>query len=130
MKRSRWLDWRPRILGDSAENEPTKPTKPGSVGFVGANSGICPEILVPCATESAGILAGLPDTEPSKPTKPGSVGFEGASSAESPKIRATSWAEWKAAMLNRLFQEQGRTGQPGRITAATVQHGERKRSTK
>jgi hypothetical protein len=36
------------------------------------------------------------------------------------------WAEWKAATLNRLFQEQGITGQPGRITAATVRNGERK----
>jgi hypothetical protein len=27
-------------------------------------------------------------------------------------------------MLNRLFREQGVTGQPGRITAATVRHGE------
>ncbi len=36
------------------------------------------------------------------------------------------WAEWKAAALNRLFQEQGVTGKPGRITAATVRHGERK----
>lgn len=34
------------------------------------------------------------------------------------------WPEWKAAELNRLFQEQGATGQPGRVTAATVQHGE------
>ena len=37
------------------------------------------------------------------------------------------WAEWKAAALNSLFQEQGVTGQPGRITAATIQHGERSR---
>ena len=36
------------------------------------------------------------------------------------------WAEWKAAALNRLFREQGATGKPGRITAATVRHGERK----
>jgi hypothetical protein len=35
------------------------------------------------------------------------------------------WAEWKAAALNRLFQEQGATGKRGRITAATVRHGER-----
>src|SRR5580698_3068160 len=33
-------------------------------------------------------------------------------------------SEWKAAPLNRLFQEQGLTQQPGRITAATVRHGE------
>jgi|SRR5580658_5966266 hypothetical protein len=38
-----------------------------------------------------------------------------------------SWAEWKAAALNRLFQEQGTPGQPGRITAETVRHGERSR---
>jgi hypothetical protein len=38
----------------------------------------------------------------------------------------TDWAERKAAALNRLFQEHGATGQPGRITAATVRHGEEK----
>lgn len=37
-----------------------------------------------------------------------------------------SWVEWKAAALNRLFQEQGVTGELGRITPATVRHGERK----
>jgi hypothetical protein len=40
------------------------------------------------------------------------------------------WAEWKAAALNRLFQQQGVTGKPGRITAATVRDGERKASGK
>jgi hypothetical protein len=34
------------------------------------------------------------------------------------------WAEWKAKELNRLFQEQGVTGEPGQITAATVRQGE------
>jgi len=41
-------------------------------------------------------------------------------------LNGVPWAEWKAAGLNRLFQEQGVTGKPGRITAATVRHGERK----
>ena len=36
------------------------------------------------------------------------------------------WEDWKAEALNRLFQEQGVTGQPGRITGATVLHGEKK----
>ncbi|HTX36451.1 MAG TPA: hypothetical protein VME43_15585 [Bryobacteraceae bacterium] len=36
------------------------------------------------------------------------------------------WAEWKAAAPNRLFQEQGTTVKPGRITASTVGHGGRK----
>jgi hypothetical protein len=35
-----------------------------------------------------------------------------------------TWYEWKAAVLNRLFQEQGVTGRPGNITPATVLHGE------
>lgn len=35
-----------------------------------------------------------------------------------------SWAEWKAATLNRLFLEQGATGKMGRITAKTVCRGE------
>jgi hypothetical protein len=34
------------------------------------------------------------------------------------------WAEWKAQSLNQLFKDQGVLGQPGRIKAATVQHGE------
>jgi hypothetical protein len=34
------------------------------------------------------------------------------------------WAGWKAASLNRLLLEQGVTGQPGRIKAGTVEHGE------
>ncbi len=38
---------------------------------------------------------------------------------------ALSWAEWKTEMLNQLFQEQGRSGQRGRITPTTVRHGER-----
>jgi hypothetical protein len=37
-----------------------------------------------------------------------------------------SWADWQAANLNRLFVEQGLTGQPGRITGDTVRHGQRK----
>jgi hypothetical protein len=39
--------------------------------------------------------------------------------------KGTPWAEWKAANLNRLFRDSGAMGQPGRITAETVRHGER-----
>ena len=39
----------------------------------------------------------------------------------SPRV---SWAEWKAAALNRLVKEQGLAGELGRVTAATVRHGE------
>jgi hypothetical protein len=48
--------------------------------------------------------------------------------ASEPEFVAVSWAQWKADALNQLFQGQGVTGQPGRITAATVTHGERRRS--
>jgi hypothetical protein len=34
-----------------------------------------------------------------------------------------SWAEWKAQMLNRLFQRQGVLKQRARITAETVRRG-------
>jgi hypothetical protein len=34
-----------------------------------------------------------------------------------------AWSEAKAKRLNLLFQEQGVTGQPGRITGATVRDG-------
>ena len=95
--RSRWLDWKPK----------------------------------------ARILTDSAESEPTKPSKPdssaqgdGSVGFVGPTPGELPKMEEETggipWAEWKAAELNRLFQEQGSTGQPGRITAATIRHGEQR----
>src|SRR6266849_8560475 len=42
--------------------------------------------------------------------------------------RSRSPAEWKAAQLNRLFEEQGVTGKASRITAETVR-GNGKRET-
>jgi len=36
-----------------------------------------------------------------------------------------SWIEWTAGALNQLFQQQGRTGEPGRIMGATICHAER-----
>lgn len=42
------------------------------------------------------------------------------------ETRGISWAEWKAAELNRLFEDQSVTGEPSRITVATVLHGERR----
>jgi len=98
VKRSRWMDWkpRPRILADSAESEPTKPSKPGSVGFEGDTSAKATEIQAePC-------LAGREFDE-----------------------RSLSWPEWKATTLNKLFLEQGLTGEPGRIITDTVRHGQR-----
>ena len=41
-----------------------------------------------------------------------------------PEAVPISWAQWKASALNHLFQQQGVVGQPGRIIAATVTHGE------
>jgi hypothetical protein len=42
------------------------------------------------------------------------------------EARGVAWAEWKAGVLNRLSEQHGATGQPGRITAATVRDGEGK----
>lgn len=39
------------------------------------------------------------------------------------KEEGVPWAEWKAAALNRMFQDQGVTGLPGRIRTATIMHG-------
>jgi hypothetical protein len=33
------------------------------------------------------------------------------------------YCEWRARQLNELFRQHGQTGQPGRITAATVADG-------
>jgi hypothetical protein len=101
--RNRWLDWRPKaqILAETAENEPTKTTKTVSVVFVGAIPGGSPEIEVG------------PEPRPGPATD----------QADLLETRGVSWAEWKAAALNRLFLEQGVTGKPGRFTAATVRGG-------
>ncbi len=93
----RWLDWRPKepVTAEPLNPEPTEPSKQGSVGFDGPGLGNPPVI-------------------PS----------ELLSDRDDEHELGVPWCEWKAAMLNRLFREQGVTGQPGRITAATVRHGE------
>ena len=95
----RWLTWQgPAINEKSANSEPTKPSKPGSVGFEA--SGSAPTCIIEL------LVAGAND-DPRLDSRP-------------PVERPMSWAEWKAMELNRLFLEHGATGQPGRITAATV----------
>jgi hypothetical protein len=96
-----WLNWKPTefITGDSSEREPTKPSKPGFVGFDGSR------------------LADLPKIEPAAGVSLVDCG--------APPERPMSWAEWKAAALNRLFLEQGTSGRAGQIAAETVLHGER-----
>ena len=84
------------------------------------------------------IIGDSAEVEPTKPSKPGYVGFVGSPLEAIPNIaeavseseHGVPWADWKAAALNRLFQEQGVTGQPGRITAATIRHGEANRERK
>lgn len=50
--------------------------------------------------------------------------FRGIDNSAREPERGIPWAEWRAATLNHLFQEQGVTGQTGHITAATIRHGE------
>lgn len=38
--------------------------------------------------------------------------------------RYLSWENWKARALNELFLVQGVVGESGRISAATIRHGE------
>jgi hypothetical protein len=108
--KTRWLRWEPQphILADLAGRAPTKTTETLFDVFVGAYSANIPKI------------EGGPD--------PAEQAEQAASDPE--REEGVPWAQWKADMLNRLFQEQGTSGQPGRITAATVQHGERKVGTK
>ena len=44
-----------------------------------------------------------------------------------PVVHARSFAEYKAKMLNHIFNTQGTSKYPSRITVATVEHGERRR---
>ena len=112
-----------------------------------------PSQMADWATEARSITADSPRrSEPTKPSKPSFAGFVGLLPADPPKIgavetidlpgqsageshpshgdsstateRVMSWAEWKARALNRLFLEQGISGQAGRITAETILNGE------
>ena len=109
-----WLDWQgsatPRNLTVDASNEPTKLTKPGFSQFSQL-----------AAREHLGISGakGQNTAEPETITKFNMRGVPCQADEA-----GVSWAEWKATALNRLFHECGVTGQPGRITEATVRHGE------
>src|SRR5262245_26405965 len=100
-KSSRWLDWKPRaqILPESAESETTKPSKLGCVGFEGLFPVESAEMRGKPAAEQQDLTSSVNDAQ------------------------GQPWAEWKAAELNRLFREQGATGEAGCITGATVRHG-------
>lgn len=65
----------------------------------------------------------VPDSGTALAKRPARFGTQEPEDARSEV--SLSWVEWKAQNLNRLFQGQGLTGQPGRITAETVRHGER-----
>ena len=110
--RRRWLTWRPgeSITGDSAGTEPTKPSEPGFDGFDGSLSGHSMNIDAP-ASEPSGLPFRL---------KPITLAVDSSVATE----RVMSWGEWKATALNQLFLELGSAGQPGRITADTIRHGE------
>ena len=105
-----WLEWQSPepITANSAENEPTKPSKPGFVGFVGS------------------LLADSLKIRPSDSATPEPNRIVTPLDCSTAPERVMSWAEWKADALNRLFL-QGTSGQPSRITAETILHGERMR---
>jgi hypothetical protein len=132
---SRWLDWKPkaRILEDSPRVEPTEPTKapplledspkseptePSKVPSVGSDGSTSGEVLKieadpePAELARAGVLTA---TEPRAPHPSDVLDSKGV-----------SWEQWRAASLNRLFLERGAMGRPGRITAATIRHGEQR----
>jgi hypothetical protein len=135
----RWRKWKPSGAGRAI---PVKGSDGG--GFVSFVSSPATGLLDAAATSSDTALS--PQVTETKQTArgnfhdwcgqevgPGGFGgfvsfVSGGTSANTQaKLRWMSWAEWKAESLNRLFRDQGVTGRPGRITAATVLHGEQKR---
>lgn len=113
----RWLSWRSGapITAKVVGSEPTKPSEPGFDGFDGAP-----------LVESRKIEG--PPKEPQEPCPPAPRSPSSINSAvdcSTVTERVMSWAEWKAAALNKLFLELGTAGQQGRITDDTIRHGER-----
>ncbi len=121
MTAPRWLQWRgstSQNIGGDAKLELTEPTNLDSVSLVSspeaAPAGFSGE---PSRLDSERSELGVASTKKAPVT---------INQEDPPSL---SYADWKATALNRLFHEQGRTGQPGRITGATVLEGERHKRT-
>jgi hypothetical protein len=114
----RWLNWGEQIItADSAGSEPSESPEPGFDGFEGGPSANSSDI-----GSQMKIRAPLPVLSESRPER---VGLQVDCGLADEGVM--SWAAWRAAALNCLFLDLGRTGQPGQITADTIRHGERAR---
>ena len=111
-----WLEWEPaaRTKPDSTKHEPTKPSKPGFVGSVASIS------------VAAASIEGANSRNQYRRITKSSIDSQVDSASQ--EERVMSWCEWKAAALNRLFLEQGVTGQPGRISPDTIRQAEQKQA--
>jgi hypothetical protein len=138
--RSRWLDWKP---GEALLTESHPETPKSFKNSLGTNQQKQRKPIFAVFAGSPPVNFQNIEAGPEPPEPPASQGKSntcgwcnqtGATSpADSPELPDSAeeklvwmdWYEWKAAALNRLFLERGVTGEPGRITAATVRHGER-----
>ena len=119
MTTRRWLQWRgvspSRNLEADARCELTELTEPGLCQFSQFAISHSPRI----SGESS-----CANSDRSELGVNGVAKVALALNQEDPP--SASYADWKVTSLHRLFQAQGLTRQPGRITAATVLHGERR----
>ena len=103
------MNWRELLQKAVSENPYAKYAK-------GQLEGPPPRLLHVLHTEFNGLEI-TPRPSPSLPNPP-------AARCLAREAAPISWAQWKANALNLLFQQQGQLGERGRITAATVIHGE------
>src|SRR5262249_32284894 len=95
----------------------------GRIRCTGPLGALTPQLREALATLKPDVLAILS----TRNAESGAVENEAGGSLSQADVLDASgipWAKWKATDLNRLFQEQGVTGAPGKITEATVRHGE------
>jgi hypothetical protein len=81
------------------------------------------QVWIPAEIE---LVAGIEDRAIREEIATFKRALNGIASASAAAGEGVSPEECKARELNRLFEEQGTAGQSGRITAATVRHGEAK----
>jgi len=130
MAAQKWLNWSPRskeVLASSQEGT-DKTDNPPRLSVLSAQSEQKtrtsePPRPTPRAVDAHDDTCVRSASAPLAHDAPTTVTSDLQNHAEKAGPPSMPWAEWKARQLNGVFEEQGATRKPSRITAETVRRG-------